>query len=205
VSTKHFANSPTTNSLIQIPGYGRSSPSKAGTSKRAVGNAILEALRGLLGSDQKQAIIIGGHNRGARICHRLAVDGINGQLGNWLIRGAILDIVPTLVQWQSLADCKNAAADFHLPFLANSSVATKMIKQYGGDNWCRERILEGAGQNPEGLQSLKRDGAVDLYSKYYEKESVIRASCEDIDLEHMKMSTSRRETGMQTSNLRLIL
>ena len=103
-----------------------------------------------------------------------------GSLGHLLIRGVILlDISPTLVQWKSFADGKKAAAAFHWPFLANSSVATEMITLYGGDKWCRERILEWAGQTPERLQSLQRDGAIDLYGSYFKKESVIRASCED--------------------------
>jgi len=78
-----------------------------------------------------------------------------------------------------MADSKSAAAGFHWPFLANSCVAGEMISLYGGDRWCRERILKWAGQNPDGLESLKRDGAVDLYSSYFKEESVIRASCED--------------------------
>lgn len=108
------------------------------------------------------------------------MDAKDGRLDNWLIHGAILfDIVPTLMQWKGLADSKSATADFHLPFLANSSMATEMIKLYGGDRWCRERILKWAGQTSDGLQSLQRDGAIDLYSNYFQKESVIRASCED--------------------------
>lgn len=164
---------------MQIPGYGRSSPSRAGNDKRTVGKAILEALQSLLGADKNRAIILAGHDRGARICHRLAVDNDAGLLGE-NIRGAILlDIVPTIVQWGSFANSRNSTSTFHWPFLANVEVATNMIMQYGGDKWCAENIFRWAGEKQEGLQLLKADNAVELYGHYFTQESVIRSSCDD--------------------------
>jgi hypothetical protein len=110
----------------------------------------------------------------------LAVDSDNGHIEQWVIKGVILlDIVPTVVQWESFGNSQNAAGTFHWPFLANSQLATTMIKQYGGASWCSEAILRWAGKTEQGLQSLKADGAIELYGAYFSQESVIRASCED--------------------------
>ena len=165
--------------FAQIPGYGRSTPSKTGHDKRTIGNAILEALRKLLPSDCKPMIVIAGHDRGARICHRLAVDNAQ-QAGPFQIRGLILlDIVPTLVQWTSFSDATASSGTFHWPFLANVEIATSLIAAQGGDVWCRMMIERWSGKNQVGLGSLKSDGALEVYCGYHAQESVIRASCED--------------------------
>jgi len=133
----------------------------------------------LIASNREQAILIGGHDRGARICHRLAVDN-NDHFGNFNIRGVyLLDIVPTLVQWQSFSDSKASTGTFHWPFLANVDLASSMIKSQGGDAWCRMMIERWAGKNPSSLKSLQSHEAVEIYSYYMAQDSVIRASCED--------------------------
>lgn len=162
-----------------IPGYGKSSPSRKGHDKRTIGRAILDALSSLIGNESSRAIVIAGHDRGARICHRLAADDAN-EYRNLQISGTILlDIVPTLTQWESFSKSKVASGNFHWPMLANVEIATAMIKAYGGDNWCRTLIERGAGANPEGLDFLGRFDAVDVYCNYFKQESTIRASCED--------------------------
>lgn len=123
--------------------------------------------------------MIGGHDRGARICHRLAVDR-GDHFENFIIRGAILlDIVPTLVQWQTFSDSKASTGTFHWPFLANVDIATSMIKAQGGDVWCRSMIERWAGKDNRSLKSLQAHGAIEIYSYYMAQDSVIRASCED--------------------------
>jgi len=123
--------------------------------------------------------VIGGHDRGARICHRLAVDN-NDHFENFIIHGIfLLDIVPTLVQWQTFSDSKASKGSFHWPFLANVDLATSIIKAQRGDVWCRTMIERWAGKDHSGLESLKADGAVEIYSHYMAQDSVIRASCED--------------------------
>jgi pimeloyl-ACP methyl ester carboxylesterase len=132
-----------------------------------------------MASNKEQAILMGGHDRGARICHRLAVDK-NDHFGNFIIHGAILlDIVPTLVQWQTFSDSKASMGSFHWPFLANVDVATSMIKAQGGDVWCRSMMERWAGKNHDGLQSLQAHAAIETYCHYMAQDSVIRASCED--------------------------
>lgn len=63
----------------------------------------------------KRRVILIGHDRGARICHRLAVDASMGLFPDdlELLGLVMLDIVPTVVQFESFADPAVAAATFH--------------------------------------------------------------------------------------------
>jgi pimeloyl-ACP methyl ester carboxylesterase len=154
-------------------------PSKTGHDKRTIGMALLEALRHVIVSDEAKSVVLAGHDRGARFCHRLAIDADIRPL-NFNVSGAILlDIVPTLVQWQSFSDSNASIGSFHWPLLANVDLATALIRSQGGDVWCRTCIERWAGKTQEGLQSLKKDNALDVYCYYMAQETVIRASCED--------------------------
>ncbi|KAI9733855.1 MAG: hypothetical protein M1818_007122 [Claussenomyces sp. TS43310] len=142
-----------------------------------------------------------GHDRGARICHRLAVDNGDGAgLQDFLIRGTILlDIVPTLTQWDTFKRSTSAVGHFHWPLLANVDFATELIKAQGGDKFCRSLIDRWAGKTPEGLRSLKENGALKVYGDFFAQASVIRASCQDYragaeeDVEEQKLDQNSRD------------
>jgi len=162
-----------------IPGYGRSSPSETSHDKGTIGAAILEALRSLVGSSDNLPIIIAGHDRGGRICHRLAVDA-SQRIEGFVIQAAILlDIIPTLSQWEALGDSKTCAGSFHWPLLANVEIATNLIKAQGGDVWCNTMMRRWAGKTEEGFKNLTSGDSLSVYSHYFAQESVIRASNED--------------------------
>lgn len=112
-----FANKATALFIADIPGYGQSSPIKTGPpDKRTVGLAILSTLQSKLPqSPTPTKIVIAGHDRGARIAHRLAVDmPSNKPALNLALQGTILmDIVPTVVQWSGFSDPRNARSYFH--------------------------------------------------------------------------------------------
>ncbi len=161
--------------IPELPGYGISSPAKEHT-KRAVGTALLEALATVFDARPGQKLILGGHDRGARIAHRLAVS--RADFAQFNIIGTILmDIVPTKVQWDKFADPAIATGYFHWPLLANVELAVPLIKAFGGGNWARG-ALRIAG-NEVGLQRIKADGAVEVYAELFEKEETIRYSAED--------------------------
>jgi pimeloyl-ACP methyl ester carboxylesterase len=98
--------------IPELPGYGFSSlPPKP--DKRTVGNLIIEALQSVFGKDRQ--VIWCGHDRGARVGHRLLVD--NEPSHN--IKAAVLmDIVPTLEQWRAFSNPLASVAYYHWPFLA---------------------------------------------------------------------------------------
>lgn len=194
--------------IPDIPGYGLSTPSTTKHDKRTIGQAILSALSTHLQVSNTVSkpisIILGGHDRGARICQRLATDlSIPGSpsaaLANWSIVGTvILDIMPVTTQWSSLSNPKFARGTFHWPFLANAALAAPMIVAYGGGKWCREIILRWAGEGDAGLETLRADDALEVYAGYFENERVVRASCDDYEAgsnEDVVMEKDDQEAG----------
>ncbi|KAE8447799.1 hypothetical protein EG329_010193 [Mollisiaceae sp. DMI_Dod_QoI] len=166
--------------IPDVPGYGRSMPLSGRHDKRTVSNNILNNLHLHLPPTQdgiRTPIILVGHDRGARLCHRMAVDVSRYNLN--IVGTVFLDIVPTLVQFWSFSNPSSSVGTFHWPFLANAELATNMIKAYGGDNWVKMCIDRWAGKNEVSLAKLESDNATNVYAQFFKKTSVIRASCDD--------------------------
>jgi pimeloyl-ACP methyl ester carboxylesterase len=175
--------------------------------KQTVGTALLSALQSLLNKSTTSPtptptpIILIGHDRGARIAHRLAVTGASDL--SLSIKGAsLIDIVPTAVQWQHDAGAPTAAAQitgyFHWPFLANVDLAVRMIGAFGPAAWCEEMTLRWAGSHGPGLESLKADEALGVYGAFFAQPRTLRASCEDYEAgagEDVEAQVSDREKG----------
>jgi pimeloyl-ACP methyl ester carboxylesterase len=129
-----------------------------------------------------QEIIIIGHDRGARIAHRLAIDENNNNASPRhlkLTRTILMDIVPTKVQWEAFSNPQAGAAYFHWPFLANVDLATQMIEAYGGDNWCRDILKRAQGSSAEGQASFAAGGAHEVYATNFKRKDAVLGSCED--------------------------
>lgn len=168
-----------------LPGYGASAAIEK-HDKLTVGNAILSALRTELKrtsssppSDSIPIVLI-GHDRGARVSHRLAVSGCPGIS----IQGiCLIDIVPTSTQWQHDSTPAKAAKDitgyFHWPFLANVELATRMITAYGRAAFLSDMLDAWSGSNAQGQRALRADDAESVYARFFEQDHVLRASCED--------------------------
>ncbi|KAL8338965.1 hypothetical protein RB598_007332 [Gaeumannomyces tritici] len=165
--------------IPELPGYGISTPSDK-HSKLEVGRALLEALISTFKLQPGEAaaprtVILGGHDRGARIAHRLAVSlshdpafAQSSGAGGGLLRvagAALLDIVPTQAQWAAFADPVSSRAYFHWPLLANVALASHALIA-GSDEAGRARVVEA-------------DGAADVHAELFEREETIRCSCED--------------------------
>lgn len=164
---------------IKLPGYGRSSPLSIPHNKRNVGKAILDTLYALLpNTTVPQSILLAGHDRGARVCHRLAVDAPNDP--RFKITGTILlDIMPATVQWPKFQVPSAAVGFYHWAFLANVEAATSMIKGFGGENYVRSCINRWSGKNEIGIAKTKEDDAENVYGNFFKYEHVVRASCDD--------------------------
>lgn len=163
----------------ELPGYGTSTPCEK-NDKKHIGSALLDAMSQVfqISSSKPRKIILGGHDRGARICHRLVVD--KRDFPDLQVIGTVLlDIVPTLVQWESFANPRAAVAYFHWPLLANVDTSVKLIDAYGGGQWCRDAHTRIAGSSETGRQRLNSDGAVDVYAELFSKKETLRYSAED--------------------------
>lgn len=164
--------------MPELPGYGISSPAGSAT-PRDLGGALLEALQSVfkLSAESPRRLILGGHDRGARICHRLAVSRADFPFVK-VIGVILMDIVPTKVQWDNFSNPATATGYFHWPMLANVDLAVHMIKAFGGGQWCRGAHLRLAGSQ-EGLAKIQSDGAVEIHAELFEEEETLRHTCED--------------------------
>ncbi|KAL8372161.1 hypothetical protein RB595_001790 [Gaeumannomyces hyphopodioides] len=177
--------------IPELPGYGISTPPDK-HSKLEVGRALLEALVSTFklqpGGGPRRTVVLGGHDRGARVAHRLAVSlshdaafsSSSGAGGLVRVAGAVLlDIVPTQAQWAAFADPVSSRAYFHWPLLANVALAVPLIRAYGGARWCRQSHALIAGSDEAGRARVEAGGAVDVHAELFERDETIRCSCED--------------------------
>jgi len=167
-----------------LRGYGDSSTPPAGPehvnyAKRALAQDQVETMAAL----GFERFCVVGHDRGARVAHRLARD--HPERGQRL---ALLDIVPTLYRFETI-DQKAATASYHWFFLI----------QPGG---LPERLI---GAEPEFfLRSMLRDPAVfepEIFAEYlrcFKNPETIRATCDEyragatIDLAHDRVDHGHR-------------
>jgi haloacetate dehalogenase len=172
--------------IPDLRGYGDSSKPPGGAdfaaySKRAVAEDQVETMAAL----GFERFAVAGHDRGARVAHRLARDH-----SERIERLALLDIVPTLHRFETI-DQKAATASYHWFFLI----------QPGG---LPERLI---GAEPEFfLRSMLRNPAVfepEIFAEYlrcFKNPETIRATCDEyragatIDLVHDRADRGSRLT-----------
>jgi pimeloyl-ACP methyl ester carboxylesterase len=168
-----------------LPGYGQSAALSEHT-KLDFGIAILKALRSILPGNECIPLILIGHDRGARIVHRLQVSSSAGEprlkeLKLKIVGIAVLDILPTALMWSLGTNAGTQVGSFHWPFLANVELAMEMIKVYGGGKWAQKLIMRWAGSNEKRLDKLKSGDALNVYASFFDKDSVLLASCKDYE------------------------
>jgi hypothetical protein len=178
----------------ELPGYGISTPivgDATVNTKRSVGTALLESLASVFNtksSSTPRQVIIGGHDRGARISHRLSVDfshppqqspNLYNDLNITVIGTLLLDILPTKEQWTAFSNPAVAQGYFHWPMLANAQLATDLISAYGGANWARGGHIRIAGPNPKALERISKDGALDIYAELFDSKETLYYSALD--------------------------
>lgn len=127
--------------------------------------------------DNPRRVIAGGHDRGGRIVHRIAVSRKEFPDVQF-IAAVMLDIVPTKVQWEAFSSASGAVNYFHWPLLANVDTAVAMLSAFGGGQWCRSMNLRMCGTE-KGRSNLKANDALDAYAEAFDKEETLRYSCED--------------------------
>ena len=172
--------------VADLPGYGSSAPPDQ-HDKVYVGLRILEALQEILDGGDNVAvkypsIVLIGHDRGARVADALHVSTGKSDVMGFQITGlALLDIVPTIYQWQIGDSAIAQVGYFHWSLLANVQIAKAMIMSYGGGRWASAMIDRWAGSNAEGREKLMSGDALTVYKSFFDEESVIEASCRDYE------------------------
>ncbi len=122
-----------------------------------------------------------GHDRGARVAHRLCLDH-----PEVVSRVALLDIVPTRHVFTHV-DRAMAQAYYHWFFLSQPADLPEHLISADPGYWVRRKLAQWSG--PAGIDAFAPE-AVEEYVRCFSDPDVIRASCEDyragasIDLEH---------------------
>jgi len=171
-----------------LRGYGRSDkpktdPSHEAYSKRSMANDIVEVMR-RLGHEQ---FLVGAHDRGARVAHRLGLDHPDR------VRAMVLlDIAPTREMYA------NTSADFgqaywHWFFLTQPQpLPENMIGADPEGFWKLKCFNQAHGENPFS------DAAIAEYLAAFTSSDAIHASCEDyraaasIDIDHDNADDGRK-------------
>lgn len=130
---------------------------------------------------------VAGHDRGARVTHRLALDHPDR-----VQRAAVLDIIPTRAVFR-LIDQQMATAYYHWFFLIQpGGLPEKMI---GADpDFYLQRTLQSWSRIPDAFDPA----AVAEYLRCFRDPACIHATCEDyragasIDLEHDEADFGKR-------------
>ena len=182
--------------LPDLRGYGESdkpagAPDHANYSKRRMA-ADLHQLMCSLGHE---TYFVAGHDRGARVVHRLALDQPQA-----VRRLALIDIVPTLDMYNA-SDMRFASAYYHWFFLIQP--APHPERMIGADPAAYARWKLG-GWGSLGHKFYERE-ALDEYLRCFSRPEAIHGACEDyrasatIDLEHDR--TSRLDGHRVASDL----
>jgi haloacetate dehalogenase len=171
-----------------LRGYGDSSkppggPDHAGYSKRTMAADQVEVMA-KLGFPRFR---LAGHDRGARIVHRLCLDHPER-----VERAAVLDIIPTATVF-ARTDMKVAMASFHWFFLSQPfDLPERLIG--GASDYFLGRLLASWGRD----EAAFGEEALAEYRRCFRDPATIHATCEDyragasIDLVHDAADAGKR-------------
>lgn len=149
-----------------LPGYGasRTMSDQPRWSKRRVAQALVEMMEHL--GHSRFAVV--GHDRGARVGYRLALDHPQR-----VTRFASLTVVPTLDVWDTV-DKSFGLANFHWFFLAQPFDLPERLLAADPDAFIKNALSKMAGD----LTNIDPQ-ALDAYVTAFRQPSVRHAMCED--------------------------
>ena len=157
--------------LPDLRGYGASScpvpdAEHHAYSKRAMAQDLVEAMAAL-GHERFRLV---GHDRGARVSYRLALDH-----GERVERLAVLDIVPTGDVWNAF-DAADARGKFHWSFMAQPAPLPEAMIEANPIAWHEGLIARWCGTGD--LSPFSQE-ALAHYRASFTEPARIQAMCED--------------------------
>ena len=155
--------------IPDLPGYGKSigpecDPAFEAYSKRTTARTMADLMSHLGHGTFRLA----GHDRGARVAFRLALDH-QGRAEKY----AALDIVPTLDQWERM-NADRALTGYHWQFLAVPCPVPETMIGSAPDFYLDHLLRRWAG-NYDALT----EGSLEDYREAFRKPEVIHATCND--------------------------
>jgi haloacetate dehalogenase len=173
--------------IPDLRGYGDSSkppstPDHAAYSKRALAQDQVETMAAL----GHERFRVAGHDRGARVTHRLLRDHPER-----IERAALLDIVPTLYRFETI-DQKAATGSFHWFFLIQPAPFPE--RMIGAEAEFFLRKMMGLSRTP----GAHEPEVFAEYLRCFSNPETIRATCDEyragagIDLEHDRADRGKK-------------
>ena len=156
-----------------LRGYGRSSTPPDDSAHTAYSKRTMAAdVVALMASLGHERFAVVGHDRGGRVAYRLALDH-----PGHVDRLCVLDIVPTIEQFEVLSSSRRAAVfSFHWYFLASPAPLPERLIAAEPRLWLEQVMARWAGSVP-GVEDIAPD-AMAAYVEAFTPE-VIAASCAD--------------------------
>lgn len=156
---------------LDLRGYGWSSVPEADArheaySKRAMARDVIAVMEAL--GHARFALL--GHDRGARVGYRLALDH-PGRLSKL----ALLDIVPTLAMWERM-DANRAMQVYHWTFLAQPAPMPENLIAKAPVDWLEHTLASWT--RAKDLSAFDRR-ALAHYRAFFNNPDRIHATCED--------------------------
>lgn len=172
-----------------LRGYGdsdkpASSPDHATYSKRAMAADQVAVMRAL----GFERFLLAGHDRGARVGHRMALDHPEA-----VERLAVLDIAPTATMYAT-TNREFATGYYHWFFLIQPAPLPERLLSADPEFYLRSKLLGWSKGNAAAFE----DEAVAEYVRCFRDPACISATCEDyraaaaIDLEHDAADADKR-------------
>ncbi len=163
-----------------LRGYGDSSKPPSSSdhypySKRAMAQDMIEVMASLGYSE----FFVAGHDRGARVAHRMALD-----YPDKIIKACVMDIAPTYHMFKT-TDQNFATGYYHWFFLIQPDGLPEHMINADPAYYLTEKLKRWSAPNMKFA-----DEAVTEYIRCFSKPEVVHASCEDyraaasIDLKH---------------------
>lgn len=166
-----------------LPGYGASAVGAGSSSPERMSKRRMAAdLRAMMAALGHETFDLAGHDRGARVSYRMALDSPEA-----LSRVAVLDVVPTLDYWEKCASRRFNLGIFHWTFLAQPAPLPERMIGADPHAFCDALLESWTGE--KGLAAFTPE-ALEVYRQNMARPEVCAAMCDDyragatIDAEH---------------------
>ncbi len=155
--------------LMDLRGYGASSvPRSENGAAYAKREMAKDAIAVMAALDYERFAVI-GHDRGARVAYRLALDAPDR-----VEKLAVIDIIPTGEMWRSM-DAARAMQTYHWLFLAQPAPMPETLIRGAPIAWLKHTLASWTGD--KSLAAFA--DALDAYCAGFDQQDRIHAFCED--------------------------
>jgi haloacetate dehalogenase len=125
-------------------------------------------IAGLMTELGHERFFVAGHDRGARVAYRLALDAPER-----VAAIAVLDVIPTLEMWEAM-DYRQAYASYHWQFLAQPEPLPEHLIGVDAAWYCR-RTIKSWVATPHAIEPE----VMEAYAGAFARPEAVHAACED--------------------------